>query len=151
MPYWFDGNNLIGQASARAREDPATRRAFLSFLSGCAGPGRHMVVFFDGDDPDRAMPPRGVQVRYSCPLSADDAILRRLREVRTPREVIVVSNDNRLRSQCRDAGAKTLSWAEFTSRVKPESPAPAKTGPKDGPVRVDEWVRYFGLDEKKLE
>ena len=79
MPYWFDGNNLIGQSAAAAKSDAGVRRAFLSTLSSLhrSGGGR-FLVYFDGDDPDRSAAPPGVAVRYSAPVSADEAILRRL-------------------------------------------------------------------------
>jgi len=75
----FDGNNLIGQSADAARKDRNTRRAFLSRLSSYVTlRGGRFLVFFDGDDPDRSMPPRGIQLRYSAPESTDDAIVRLL-------------------------------------------------------------------------
>ena len=122
MPYWLDGNNLIGQPARKAQKDPQTRAEFLLLLSNLAcSRGGRFLVFFDGDDPDRRMPPRGVQVRYSAPMSADEAILGRLRELQTPSEVIVVSNDSELRARCQNAGAKTLTWGEFTERARPSA------------------------------
>jgi hypothetical protein len=152
MPYWFDGNNLIGQPTRKAQQDPQTRIEFLSLLSNLASSrGRRFLVFFDGDDPDRRMPPRGVQIRFSAPLSADEAILRRLREMQTPSEVIIVSNDSELRSRCQNAGAKIATWGEFTERAKPRT----KTGNRrlvgEEPVKVNEWMDYFGFTEDNLE
>jgi hypothetical protein len=146
MPYWFDGNNLIGQSAQRARSDPKTRRAFLQYLSDLAksGGGR-FTVFFDGDDPERAVPPRGVQVRYCAPLSADETLCRSVEANRTPAEIIVVSNDHELRIRCRDAGSKTLTWNEFTSRKR--TPASSDKRHREEKVNVDEWIRYFGLNE----
>ncbi len=49
MPYWFDGNNLIGQPASAGERD--TRRAFLAAISEYARARRTMVsVYFDGDD-----------------------------------------------------------------------------------------------------
>jgi YacP-like NYN domain len=148
MPYWFDGNNLVGQPAAQLRSDRRTRRAFLEFLSSCAGSRRaRFIVFFDGDDPDHAMPPRGVQVRYSAPLSTDDAILRRLAEIRIPAEVTIVTNDRSLSDRCAALKARGMDWAEFAARMKRR----ASSGCKDEPVDVGEWADYFGLEGDSLE
>jgi predicted RNA-binding protein with PIN domain len=152
MPYWFDGNNLIGQSVADAGRDRATRRAFLEHLSRFSSlRGGRFVVFFDGDDPDRAAPPGRLQVRYSAPLSTDDAILKRLDEGRTPSEVIVVTNDRSFASRCRERGAKSIDWKEFNSRMRtnPVGAAdPAKQ--EEDNTTLDEWIRYFGIDDKTL-
>ena len=153
MPYWFDGNNLIGQPAERVRMKPETRRRFLSFLGECSrSRGGRFLVFFDGDDPDRAVPPAGVRIRYSAPLSTDDVIVRELAGCRVPSEVIVVTNDHRLAGRCRDSGAKTIRWQEFASKMKSTPPSRSHvTGPQNESVNVDEWIRYFGLDKDSLE
>ncbi len=147
MPYWFDGNNLIGQSSETARTDSRVRQSFLSVLStySQAGGGR-FLVYFDGDDPNCSLPPRGVAVRYSAPLSADESIVRRLQEIRHPSEVIVVTNDRNLRVRCRNAKAKTMTWQEFAAKMKTRSLSPKRQKEKETEVDVEDWLRYFGLD-----
>lgn len=150
MPYWFDGNNLIGQSVASARADSKTRRAFLSSLSRYrkAGGGR-FLVYFDGDDSDRSAAPPGIAVRYSAPLSADEAIIRRLREIRHTSEVIIVSNDRELMNRCRNAGARTLNWGQFISKIQSRPISSQATGDLKEPVDVEDWMKYFGLDKSK--
>ncbi len=152
MPYWFDGNNLIGQTAAQTRADRQARLAFLERLSEYStARGGRFVVFFDGDDPDRSMPPRGVQVRFSAPLSTDDRILQTLAGMQNPREIIVVTNDNALRGRCRDAGARTMGWGEFDA-IKSKRQGPARgRAQKEDPVKVDEWARFLGLDKDSLD
>jgi predicted RNA-binding protein with PIN domain len=146
MPYFVDGNNLIGLSAARARDNAATRRAFLSLLSRYASSrGGRLTVFFDGDDPDRAVPPRGVQVRFSAPLSSDDAILRGIAGARAAAEITVVTNDRSLGSRCRSLGAQVMDWREFTRRMERCAAALAREQ-KEETVDVDEWSEYFGLD-----
>jgi predicted RNA-binding protein with PIN domain len=148
MPYWFDGNNLIGQSAAAAKTDSRARKAFLSALTSLhrSGGGK-FLVYFDGDDPDRSASPPGVSIRYSAPLSTDEAILRRLREARNASEIIVVTNDRGLSMHCRNEGASVLSWREFSTKMqsrripKSEHPDPQEH------VDVDDWIRYFGLDK----
>jgi predicted RNA-binding protein with PIN domain len=152
MPYWFDGNNLIGQSAATAQADSRTSRAFLSSLSRYRRPGgRKFLVYFDGDDSNRFSTPPGIAVRYSAPLSADEAITRRLREIRHPSEVIVVSNDRELINRCREAGAKTMNWRQFIAKMQSRSTSSQPDGELKEPVDVEEWAKYFGLDKSKMQ
>jgi predicted RNA-binding protein with PIN domain len=149
MPYWFDGNNLIGQSAAVSRKDRDTRKAFLSKLSAHqkSGGGR-FLVYFDGDDPADSSPPPGVNVRYSAPESADIAMLRRLKDIQRPSEVIVVTNDIELATRFRHAGASSLSWQQFASKMKvrPAIPSHVLNSPQEQ-VDVEDWMRYFGIDK----
>jgi predicted RNA-binding protein with PIN domain len=151
MPFLFDGNNLIGQSAEHARRNPDVRRAFLALLSRCAtSRGGKFVVFFDGDAADRSIPPKGVRVRYSAPVSSDEAILRSITDAQVPSELIVVTNDRRLSVRCRDAGARVMDWAEFSSRVENRAPD-SKSGPhKEETIDVEEWSKYFGFDPDSL-
>src|SRR5512136_492710 len=119
MPYWFDGNNLIGQSAAAARADSQARRGFLSELMSYhrAGGGK-FLVYFDGDDPDRATAPPGVSIRYSAPVSTDAAILQRLRSMHNPAEIIIVTNDRELALQCRNERATVIDWRQFTKKMQ---------------------------------
>ncbi len=147
MPYWFDGNNLIGQSAARAGADRETRRGFLSFLSERSrAKGGRFLVYFDGEDPDRSLPPAGVKVRFSAPLSTDDAILRDVAGARSPSEIIVVTNDRSLAMHCRDMGAKSLSWQEFISKPIPANRKLSRT--REESVDVDDWLDYFGIKKE---
>jgi len=151
MPYWFDGNNLIGQSAAASKSRPQIRRDFLSTLSSYykSGGGR-FLVYFDGDDFTRTMPPAGIRVRYSAPLSADEAIVRSLHESRSPGEVIVVSNDLELQNRCRNTGANVMNWQQFSSKMN--SRKIRQPGKKDlqQPVDIEDWIEYFGLDKSKI-
>ena len=151
MPYWFDGNNLIGQSAASSQARPKIRQEFLSTLSAYykSGGGR-FLVYFDGDDPGRSMPPSGVKVRFSAPLSADDAITRRLREIRRPGEVIIVTNDFDLQNRCRNAGSKVMNWQQFASKMKSRKTHGRSKNQVEQPVDVEDWLDYFGLDKTKM-
>lgn len=150
MPYWFDGNNLIGLSAASLKKDAQTRRAFLSALSSYhrSGGGR-FLVYFDGDDPNPSTAPPGVAVRYSAPESTDAAILRRLQEIRHPAEVTIVTNDRELLIRCRNTGAAVMEWRQFIARMqsRPAPPQPRKAVAQEERVDVEEWLHYFGLDK----
>jgi predicted RNA-binding protein with PIN domain len=147
MPYWFDGNNLIGQSTAAAKSDLQTRRAFLSTLASYhqSGGGK-FLVYFDGDDPERSASPPGVAVRYSAPLSTDEVILQRLRDLRHASEVIVVTNDRELTARCRHEGASVLTWPEFTTKMKSRRSLQSARTDSQKNVDVDDWMRYFGFE-----
>jgi predicted RNA-binding protein with PIN domain len=151
MPYWFDGNNLIGQSAAVAKANAGVRKAFLSTLSSLhrSGGGR-FLVYFDGDDPDRSAMPPGVAVRYSAPMSTDDAILVRLREIQRPAEVVIVTNDRALMARCRNEGATAVNWQEFMSKMQSRSTRRSVRSNQEKPVDVDDWILYFGLDKSKI-
>jgi hypothetical protein len=154
MPYWLDGNNLIGQPARVAREDKETRKIFLTLLSEYSVSRRHQfVVFFDGDDYDRTRSPRGVLVRHSAPLSSDSAILEKLHGAKIPADIIVVTNDRALSSRCRHSGARTMDWAQFTSQMEAgfDSPGHRHKKPKEEKIQIDEWIDYFGLDKDSIE
>ena len=146
MPYWFDGNNLIGLSASATRQQPDLLRAFLSKLAEYhrAGGGR-FLVYFDGDDPGRSSPPPGVRALYAAPVSADDAIVERLRGIHHPAEVIVVTNDRQLQSRCRSAGAKVLGWQQFTAKMLSRMRQRGTDSRQE--VDVQEWMEYFGIED----
>ena len=146
MPYWFDGNNLIGQSAAVAGANPRIRIEFLATLSAYqkSGGGR-FLVYFDGDDLTRSRTPAGVTVRYSAPLSADEHITRRLQEIQNPSEVIVVTNDRGLMSRCKSLGAAILDWSEFSSKMSSRPALRSKRREKQEAVDIKDWMRYFGI------
>jgi predicted RNA-binding protein with PIN domain len=151
MPYWFDGNNLIGQSAALAKANPKVRQSFLSSLSAYyKGGGGRFLIYFDGDDSSRTLPPPGVSIKYSAPLSADEYMLRRLREIRTPSEVIVVTNDRALRNRCREEGASALTWQEFVRKMEMRPSSHIKENEKTERIDLDEWIRYFGFDKTSI-
>jgi hypothetical protein len=151
MPYWFDGNNLIGQSAAAAKANPRVCRKFLSALGAFRSlRGGKFLVYFDGDDPGHSASPPGIGIKYSAPLSTDEAILRRLHEIQRPFEIIVVTNDRGLLARCRNAGAATMNWSEFDSKMRC-SPLPARQkNERPAQVDIEDWLRYFGLDKKDM-
>ncbi len=152
MPYLFDGNNLIGQSADQARREPALRWAFLEQLSRWArAGGGQFLVFFDGDDTDRRLPPPGVRVRYSAPVSSDEAIVRSVTAARFPSEVIVVTNDTELSLRCRNAGAEVIDWHKFAAGMQKRGRAGGRRPAQESAVDVRDWAKYFGLDPDKLK
>lgn len=98
-----------------------------------------MVLVFDGAAPP--VPPPADDVHFSGPgRSADDWILAFLRRQSEPRSWTVVTSDRPLADQSRYLGARSERCDRFRRRLAdvPE------TGKPEGPVDVEDWLRYFG-------
>ena len=138
-----DGNNLIGRLGGGTREGLVTelcdvarrkRKKLTVVFDGPPAPGRPKVQAF-GD----------VTVVYAAPRSADEEILRRIREARDPRGVTVVTDDRALLSTVAAAGARTEGIEVFSRdassrlsarpRVDSEKPSPSGS--------AADWERWF--------
>jgi rRNA-processing protein FCF1 len=136
MPYFLDGNNLIGIARKKSRPEEDDRSALLSEIAARLRATRATVrVFFDGEG--RAASYGSLTVSGSGG-SADDSIVRELGTSPDPRQVIVVTADRELLRRARDAGAKTMAPSDFWKRM-----ASPETGRPEPKVNVDEWLDYF--------
>jgi len=138
-----DGNNLIGRLGG------GTREGLVSELCEVARRKRKkLTVVFDG--PPASGRPKvqtfgGVTVVYAAPRSADEEIVRRIREARDPRGVTVVTDDRALLSAVGAAGARTAGVDVFSrdassrlssgDRRDSEKPVP--------PGSAAEWERWF--------
>ncbi len=142
MPYFLDGNNLIGQARRTARP---SEEDCLSLVREVAEHLRRTraraVLFFDGQGTGRASSLGNLTVRNAGSASADDAIVAAIQASRAPGEIVVVTADRALAGRVRDARAKWLHPEEFWERFgKPRTARASKESP---PVNVEEWMRYF--------
>ncbi|HKA35661.1 MAG TPA: NYN domain-containing protein [Thermoanaerobaculia bacterium] len=148
MPYFLDGNNLIGRARGTARPSEKDRKEFLAEIADRLRATRaKATVFFDGAG-ERSSTLGSLTIRESGSEPADDLIIREIGRFREPREVIVVTADRGLARRARDAGAGAITPDEFWSRFgRGEHRQPGKDAPK---VDVDDWLRYFG-DEKNRD
>ncbi len=148
MPYFLDGNNLIGHARGTARPSDEDRQSLISEIADRLRKTRaKAVLFFDGPGENRTSL-GNLSIREAGRGGADDAILREIGRSRTPREVVVVTADRDLARRSRDAGARSLSPDEFWSRFGVSTRAEA---PDDAAkVDVEDWLRYF-QDEKNRE
>ena len=144
MPYFLDGNNVIGLARRTARPGEDDRTALLSEISARLRTTRASVrVFFDGGG-GRGLSLGNLSVSESGG-SADDAIVRDLTRSKDPGQITVVTADRELARRCRDAGGKTMSPSEFWSRFG-EGNQRATTAEK---IDVDEWLAYFSRPENR--
>jgi hypothetical protein len=145
MPYFLDGNNLIGQARRTGRPSEEDRKAFLAEIADRLRATRaKATVFFDGGDARRSSL-GSLTIRDCGAESADDAMVAEVARFREPREVLVVTADRALSRRVRDAGGRAMEPEEFWNRFGkgPKPQARADTTKVD----VDEWLRFFE-DEK---
>lgn len=147
MPYFLDGNNVIGVARKTSRPDQDDRESLLAELRDRLRGNRSSIrVFFDGKGSAAAF---GSLTVSGADGSADEAILRDLGKASDPRQVTVVTADRELGRRARDAGAKTMSpsdfWKSFTGTAAKEVREPAPR------VNVDEWLDYFSDPKNRNE
>lgn len=160
MPILIDGYNLLyalGRLTPRSRHPAldAARRWLLQQLN--TSPRRaDMTVVFDGQSSLRHEEMHGhVHVVYSEKVSADDVIEELIRTSGTPRGLVVVSNDNRLKHAAQRAGGRALDCLDFFEQLQaPPAPPLVETDPSPGkpetvtPEEAAVWLREFGeLDD----
>jgi YacP-like NYN domain len=139
MPYYLDGNNLIGLARRTARPGEDDRAALLSELAArLRGNRSSLRVFFDGEGRAASL---GSLTVSGTGGSADEAIVREIGKAADPRQITVVTGDRDLARRSRDLGAKTMTPADFWKTFAPVGIA-GPTKPESR-VDVDEWLDYF--------
>lgn len=149
MAELVDGNNLLGQRGV-------TRETLVRELADLArARGRKLVVVFDGP-PEHGRPkvqPLGdVTVVYAAPRSADEEIVRRVREARDPRGVTVVTDDRVLREAVDAAGGRTVAVEAFRATGerrlrKTAAEAEEKRAPGGS---ASEWARWFSDPRNRI-
>jgi predicted RNA-binding protein with PIN domain len=151
MPEIVDGNNLIGRLGG------GTREGLVSELCEVARRKRkRLTVVFDGPpEAGRAKVQAfgDVQVVYAAPRSADEEIIRRIRETRDPRGVTVVTDDRALASAVAATGARTAGIELFQrdASARMRAPGPVETGKPAGPGNPKDWERWFSDPKNRLE
>jgi predicted RNA-binding protein with PIN domain len=111
-------------------------------------------VVFDGA-PDPQFPEgsnyRGVRIYYARPGSdADTRIIEMVEAERNKKSLVVVTSDRKLTSRVRACGARVMRSGEFRKMLDEIN----KNSPDQEPDTLDlkdnemnEWLRYFGVEE----
>lgn len=148
MPYYLDGNNLIGLALGAARPAEGDRQALVRELADRLRVTRSSVrLFFDGRG--RATTSLGRLTVREAGGSADEAILREVSAARDPGQITVVTADRELCRRSQEAGARTQTPAQFWARFGTGGTAPSK--PDATRVDVEEWIDYFSNPENRAK
>lgn len=145
-----DGNNLIGRLGGGTREGLVTELCEVARRKR-----KRLTVVFDG--PPEAGRPKvqslgDVTVVYAAPRSADEEIVRRIREARDPRGVTVVTDDRALASAVAAAGARTAGIETFGREASARlgAPASADPGKPAAPGNPKDWERWFSDPKNRL-
>ena len=153
--YLVDGYNYLHRARLFGDVSLEQARHRLEVrLRALRGRGDTVTIVWDSKRPPPGVPrrpaERGVAHEFAHrAASADEAILRRLRDADDARRFCVVSADNDVARPARQLGAAVRSVREIESRVRGREPAAAAEGEDDKPppprgAEVDEWLRLFG-------
>ena len=111
-------------------------------------------VVFDGA-PDPQFPDgssyRGVRIFYSRPGSdADARIIEMVEAERNKKSLVVVTSDGKLTSRVRACGARVIRSGEFRQmldEIVELSPDQEPDTPNFKDDEMNEWLRYFGVEE----
>lgn len=123
-PLWLvDGYNVVGVGllAGRSREGwwrAENRRALLERVEAFDDPTAHLWVVFDGKEQPAPDPSPGARARVVFAPSADAWLLTRLRAVRDPARVTLVTGDRRLAARARHRGAAIASPGDFLARCR---------------------------------
>jgi len=148
VPYFLDGNNLIGLARGRSRPEPEDRSALIAELCDRLRRTRaSAILFFDGELPDGGTVLGPLRIRCSGRRTADETILGEISRSKAPGEIVLVTADRDLDRRARDAGAKTLAPQAFWARFGAGSRA---KGEDSEEIDAEEWIRFFDDDRNRL-
>ncbi len=145
-----DAHNLIhADAGLRALAgDPAAARAALARrLDGTAR--MHLVCDGGPGGIARTVLQGTVIMVYSGTASADDAIVRWLRE-RADARAVVVSDDRELIARARSLGAREVRCRLFLRGL--QARGEAANDPRRGPPpahEVEMWMKTFGIEDEE--
>lgn len=145
----IDGNNLLGQKGV-ARETLVRELADLARAKR-----KKLTVVFDGP-PEHGRPKvqvlGDVTVVYAAPRSADEEIVRRVREARDPRGVTVVTDDRVLTESVDAAGGRTTAVAVFRQTGVQRLLRRVAQGEekRDPGGSASEWARWFSDPRNRI-
>lgn len=160
MEYYIDGHNLIPKLQGIRLSDDNDELALLERLQEFARLSRKKcTVFFDKAPENRTRSESygTLHVVYvTHQTKADEEIIARVNKAGKARaaEITVVSSDQHVQWQCRQAGAKILESERFAAEMNntfsgKNQPAKVRRAepriePKLSSKEVDEWLKLFG-------
>ena len=153
MHWLIDGHNLIGQMPGLRLDDPDDEEKLLAYLRRYrARTGHTLTVVFDAGQayrPAKTQKRGGITVQFVSPgQTADQILVRRIRKVKNPQAVIVVTSDLAVQQAARQAGLRVLTSPEFAQQLsQSSSPTATDEGGRANirlsPDEVDEWLAIF--------
>jgi uncharacterized protein len=156
--YVVDGYNLLfhlglfdRRGGAHALEN--ARGRLLDYLKPAFGDDDATVIFDSGRS-TRSVPAaeeyQGLHVQYaSRGQEADDVIEDLIAQCSSPRNLVVISNDHRIREAARRKGARSWSCDDFLDfkNARPKLPSESRETDRAAPptrAEVQHWLEEFG-------
>jgi predicted RNA-binding protein with PIN domain len=156
--YLVDGYNLLFHLGLFDRKVGAhalehARGRLLDYVKQVLGDEDVTVVFDSARRSWKVQAPedyQGLHIQYTRRgQEADDVIEETIASCASPRSLVVISNDNRIRQAARRKGARSWSCDDFLDHKKPRPAPPAEAAEPDRappPSRdeVQRWLDEFG-------
>ena len=158
MHYFIDGHNLIGCMPDIGLDDPNDEVELVLRLRSWSARtrGRRVTVFFDRGLPggkDKGLSTSKVQVVFaSSGQSADSLLIKRIKNVKNPREYTLVTGDNHILRvagerrmpvlKAQDFVAKLASMKEKSTGDESEE-LESEINPQLSDAEVDMWLDLF--------
>jgi len=157
MHWLIDGHNLIGAMPGLSLSDVHDEDKLLEYLRRYrARTGHRLTVIFDAGQayqPATTQKSGGITVQFAPHgKTADRLIMRRLRRVRNPQAVKVVTSDRQVQQSARQQRVRVVSAQEFAALLQESSPGGAPSAAESKPERypseaeVEEWLDIFSDD-----
>jgi len=153
MPILIDGHNLIGRLSDLRLDDPDDEAKLVARLRTYGTRTRkHITVVFDHGIPggySRDLSSGGVKVIFASFGRTADGILReRIRRVRDPLSLTVVTSDHEIITAAQARGAGVMRSEEFANRLtgsrsEDDAGDDAKGEAPISEEEIEEWLRLF--------
>lgn len=156
----IDGNNLLYAMHEHAPMPHVGRETMVQVIDRWARSHDDKVTLvFDGPIPRgglaQQMSSSRITVRFSGKETADDVIVRIVKNAKYPNELRVVSGDGAIRHEARYRKAESVDSAAFVAELFPSAPrgiakpTPAASDEKPGAMSkkdVDAWLQAFDID-----
>jgi len=134
-------------------DDPNDEEKLLQHLRRYrAKTGHSITVIFDPGhsyQPGQTKKEGGITIQFAPPgKTADQLIIRRIRKVKNPQAVIVVTSDRAVQEAARQARIRVIEAGAFAQQLLPMPPAQAEDEGQQAdinlsPDEVDEWLALF--------
>jgi len=144
-----DGHNLIAALpDISLAEADDEEKLILKLRRYRARTGRQIAVFFDAGAAFQTAKKKsqgGLKIRYAPHNStADRLIINRLKKIRNPAEVLVVTSDRAIQQAARRAKVRVMSSAEFVQELDILSVTISETQEITlSEEEVEEWLTLF--------
>lgn len=154
MQWLIDGHNLIGQMPNLHLDDPHDEAKLVAYLQNYrARTGHQVTVIFDAGvsySPAKTKKAGGVTIQFVSPgQTADQIIIQRVRRVKNPQELMVVTSDRAVQQAARQAQVRVLNASAFVQQLLQGSPplveddSDSRADVKLSADEIEEWLKLF--------